>query len=196
MNPPLIIGRGCNLGQACSPGEGHLLRRIALMDERFGPESWGGESSGKNSRAPTAALSIQQLNFFSKGTEILRLLDPLCQFLQKAWKYLGIHMPQGQPLTNDYKHPSSLPSHSSSCEVWPMLSSEFPCRSEPHGPPWEGICLVSHPCLLSLPSGFYFPNQIVPAYLTSLCLSFLICKMSIMMTMNLWNGCENYEKVF
>lgn len=52
-----------------------------------------GGLSGRDCAAATIAPSSQNLSSLSKET--LRLLDPLCHFLQKAQKYLGIYIPQG-----------------------------------------------------------------------------------------------------
>lgn len=69
---------------------------IRALDLRVGGDGHRG------STAHTTASESELLRFFQQGdNDTLRVLDSLCPFLQKAWKYLGIYMPQGQPLTDD-----------------------------------------------------------------------------------------------
>lgn len=81
------------MGRPASLAEGSSWAGLQLGDESCGPESWGGVSSGKNSTAP---LQLSAANS-SEETEVLRVLDPLWQFLQKAWAYLGTDCPRGSP---------------------------------------------------------------------------------------------------
>ena len=59
--------------------------------------SWGGESSGKNSRAPTAALSSQQLNIFQQRDRDPQAAGPSVPVPSESLEVSGnlLYMPLG-----------------------------------------------------------------------------------------------------